>query len=165
MREEISLLVNQVGTHLQNRGWQVAVAESCTGGLLGSVLTAKPGSSAYFYGGVISYSNQAKVDFLGVNPGTLAEWGAVSEAVAREMAEGIRQQCGVELGVAITGIAGPTGGTSEKPVGRVWIALASGAETLARCEQLPGDRQEVRCTAVRSALKLVQDFLENPEII
>ncbi len=165
MREEISLLVNQVGTHLQNRGWRVAVAESCTGGLLGSVLTAKPGSSAYFYGGVISYSNQAKVDFLGVNPATLAKWGAVSEAVAREMAEGIRQKCGVELGVAITGIAGPTGGTSEKPVGQVWIALASWTETLARCGQCPGDRQQVRCMAVNSALKLVRDFLESMEKI
>ncbi len=161
MREEISLLVNQVGTHLQNRGLQVAVAESCTGGLLGSVLTEKSGSSAYFYGGVISYSNQAKVDFLGVNPATLAKWGAVSEAVAREMAEGIRQKCGVELGVAITGIAGPTGGTAEKPVGLVWIALASGAEALTLCKQFPGDRQQVRLAAVRSALIMVQDFLEN----
>lgn len=160
MREEISLVVNQVGIHLQNRGWQVAVAESCTGGWLGSVLTAQPGSSAYFYGGVISYSNQAKVDFLGVKPATLIKWGAVSEAVAREMAEGIRQKCGVELGIAITGIAGPTGGTAEKPVGLVWIGLASEAETLARCEHFPGDRQQIRCAAVRSALIMLQDYLE-----
>lgn len=160
MRQEITLLVTQVGRHLQNRGWQAAVAESCTGGLLGTLLTEQPGSSAYFYGGVICYSNQAKIDFLGVKPATLDRFGAVSEAAAREMAEGLRQKCGVPLCVAITGIAGPGGGTAHKPVGLVWMALTSPTKTLVRRECFPGDRPQVRLAAVRSALQLMLGLLE-----
>lgn len=159
MRDEIGFLVAQVGVSLQKKSWQIAVAESCTGGLLGTALTAVAGSSAYFYGGVISYSNQAKVDLLGVNPVTLSKWGAVSEAIAREMAFGIRKRCGVQLGVAITGIAGPEGGSGQKPVGLVWIALDSEEGTLVTKEQFTGDRTQIREASVLTALSLIQNFI------
>ena len=161
MKKELFRLTSIVGQQLKERGWRIAVAESCTGGLLGYILTAVPGSSEYFYGGVISYSNQAKMDLLGVNPGTLAKWGAVSELTAQEMAEGIRKQCHVQLGVAITGIAGPGGGSQHKPVGLVYLALASEGSTSVFKRQFSGNRSQVRQNSVLEALKLIQLYLES----
>jgi nicotinamide-nucleotide amidase len=117
-------LASVVGQLLQEKGETLAVAESCTGGGLGSLLTSVPGSSAYFIGGVISYDNQVKISLLGVSPEDLAQVGAVSDTVAKQMAQGVRSRLNTTWGLSITGIAGPDGGTKSKPVGLVYIGLA-----------------------------------------
>ncbi len=143
---------------LRRRGWRMASAESCTGGLIAAACTAVAGSSDWFERGFVSYSNAAKSQMLGVDAALIAEHGAVSEAVARAMAQGAVERAGVELGVAVTGIAGPGGATPGKPVGTVWLALAvrtpAGAVQLqAERLQLSGDRAAVRERTVRVALQ------------
>src|SRR5688572_19121825 len=138
------------------RGLHVAVAESCTGGLLGARLTAVPGSSAVVNGGVISYSNDVKQRVLGVARETLARHGAVSEQVAVEMAAGARTRVGAEIGIAITGVAGPGGGTPEKPVGLVWIAVDVEGSVRTHGSRFVGDRSEIRFRATQAALDLVR---------
>lgn len=132
----------------------LATAESCTGGLMAAVCTELAGSSAWFERGFVTYSNQAKMDLLGVAATTLAVHGAVSEAVARAMAEGALARAPVQAAVAVTGIAGPSGGSPDKPVGTVWLAWASsGSETVAQRVQLDGDRSQVRQQTVELALR------------
>lgn len=147
-----------VGGQLRDRGWTVATAESCTGGLLTARLTSVPGSSAWVRGGLIAYSNDVKVDALGVDPERLRADGAVSEAVARAMAEGVRARMATDIGVSITGIAGPDGGTDEKPVGTVWIAVA-GSRCDARRFLFPGDRTMVRQFSAAAALNMIRRHL------
>ncbi len=144
------------GDALQKRSWTVAVGESCTGGLLGAVLTAVPGSSAYVRGGVIAYDNQLKTDVLGVDPGLLASHGAVSAEVALAMARGARVHLGADVGIGITGVAGP-GSDSGKPAGLVFVAIASPAGE--RAVRLEGDhgREGNRASAVRAALQLLEE--------
>ena len=138
----------------------IAVAESCTGGLLGERITAIPGSSDVFAGGVIAYSNNVKLRELGVGRESIDRHGAVSEEVAREMASGVRARLGVDVGVAVTGIAGPGGGTPEKPVGLVWVAVQA-KELTARRFHLIGDRAEIRQRAAQAALEMVRRALSN----
>jgi nicotinamide-nucleotide amidase len=138
------------------RGFHIGVAESCTGGLLGARLTAIPGSSSVVEGGVIAYSNAVKTQLLGVSKESLEEHGAVSERVATEMAAGVRLRLGAEVGIAITGVAGPGGGTPEKPVGLVWISVDVNGATRAIGPRLIGDRAEVRYRATQAALDLVR---------
>jgi nicotinamide-nucleotide amidase len=143
---------------LRRRHWHLASAESCTGGLIAAACTAVAGSSDWFERGFVTYSNAAKSDMLGVDPALIAAHGAVSEPVARAMAEGAVQRAGVDLGVAVTGIAGPGGATPGKPVGTVWLALArrdasTGVQLRAELLQLQGDRAAVREQAVRRALR------------
>jgi len=145
-----------VGLKLSVGGYTLAVAESCTGGLLAQRLTDIPGSSKYFIEGVVTYANDAKVRALGVEPILLLEHGAVSAPVAEAMAEGIRRRAETDFGVSITGIAGPGGGTDEKPVGTVFIAIASEAGTEHRKLKLPGDRQLIRWRASQAALDLLR---------
>ena len=140
-------------------GYTIAVAESCTGGLLGARLTGIPGSSDVVLGGVIAYANQVKVALLGVDEGDLSTHGAVSEPVARQMAEGVRARLGSTIGLSITGVAGPGGGTPEKPVGTVWIAGALPEGTRALQLKLIGDREEIRRRATQSSLELVRRAL------
>ena len=148
-----------VGELLQRRGARVAVAESCTGGLIASRLTDVPGSSAYLHAGWVLYSNEAKV-MLGVAPGLIESHGAVSEPVAGAMAVAAREAAGVEFGVAVTGIAGPGGATPSKPVGTVCLALAGGPEPpRVRRVQLPGDRERVKFQASQAALDLLRRAL------
>jgi nicotinamide-nucleotide amidase len=137
----------------------VATAESCTGGLLGKMLTDIPGSSAYYRFGWITYANEAKEQLLGVPAVTLAEHGAVSEPVVRAMAEGARQRAQSVYALAISGIAGPDGGTAEKPVGTVCIALANPAVTEARTFLFPGDREFIRDRSAKMALSLLRYYL------
>lgn len=137
---------------LRAHGHSIAVAESCTGGLLGGRLTAIAGSSAQVLGGIIAYDNRIKVEQLGVNESMLAEHGAVSEPVARAMASGVRARFGAGVGVGITGIAGPGGGSAEKPVGTVWVAVDVGGVVHAVKPVLPGDRGEIRHRATQIAL-------------
>jgi nicotinamide-nucleotide amidase len=145
-----------VGLKLAVGGYTLAVAESCTGGLLAQRLTEVPGSSKYFIEGVVAYANEAKTRELGVEPMLLMEYGAVSAPVAEAMAEGIRKKAETDFGLSITGIAGPGGGTEEKPVGLVYIALAAEAGTEHRKLTLPGDRQLIRWRASQAALDLLR---------
>jgi nicotinamide-nucleotide amidase len=144
----------------RERRLTLGVAESCTGGLLGARLTAIPGSSDVLIGGVIAYSNSLKLSLLGVPSTALAEHGAVSEPVVRAMASGARTATGASIGVAITGIAGPGGGTEEKPVGTVWIASDFEGEVESRRLRLIGDRAEVRQRAAQAALDMVRRRLQ-----
>jgi len=145
-----------VGLKLVVGGYTVAVAESCTGGLVAQRLTEVPGSSKYFIEGVVAYANEAKTRELGVEPMLLLEHGAVSAPVAEAMAEGIRRKAQTDFGLSVTGIAGPGGGSEEKPVGLVYIALAAEAGTEHRKLTLPGDRQLIRWRASQAALDLLR---------
>src|SRR5262249_2226552 len=148
-----------VGGLLKDRSLTIAAAESCTGGLLSSRLTDVPGSSAYVQSGVVCYSNRSKVEWLGVPEGLIAEHGAVSEPVARAMAGGVRKRAGVNVGVGITGIAGPSGGTPEKPVGTVAIAVACGDAEQVRTFQFFGGRELVKFQSSQAALNMLRLML------
>jgi nicotinamide-nucleotide amidase len=148
-----------VGDALGLRGFTIAVAESCTGGLLASRLTDVPGSSRYVDRGVVCYSNRAKVESLNIPEALLAEHGAVSEPVALAMAEAIREQATATVGVGITGIAGPDGGTPEKPVGTVAIAVVAGRETRVRTFLFVGAREQVKFQATQAALNMLRLML------
>jgi nicotinamide-nucleotide amidase len=144
------------GQSLKRRGYTLATAESCTGGLLAGRITDVPGSSDYFLEGVVSYSNEAKIDLLGVPKELIEAHGAVSEEVAGAMAEGIRKRAGSTFGIGVTGIAGPGGGGDEKPIGLVYIALADDSQTATRKFIFPGDRQFIRTLSVNAALDMVR---------
>ena len=148
-----------VGYYLQMRGANIAVAESCTGGLLGERITRVSGSSRYFVGGAIVYDNEMKTLFANVPPMLIAQYGAVSKQVAEALAVGIRDECRATIGVGITGVAGPTGGTEEKPVGLVYIAVADGKRTEVVERRVPGDRDRIRWWATQQALDLVRRML------
>jgi competence/damage-inducible protein CinA-like protein len=145
-----------VGYYLQMRGATLAVAESCTGGLLADRITSISGSSRYFLGGAVVYSNELKTAFADVSKTLLAKHGAVSREVAVAMAEGIRKRCKATFGIGITGVAGPTGGSEQKPVGLVYHALASERETQVEERNFPGDRKRVRWFASQMALDMVR---------
>jgi len=153
-----------VGELLRERGATIATAESCTGGLVAHRITEVPGSSDYFEGGVVSYSNRAKVELLGVPEEVIERHGAVSEETARLMAQGIRERRRTTFGLSTTGIAGPTGGTPEAPVGRVFIALATKDHVEVRRYDLFGDRGQIKLLASEIALDRVRRFLlRNPD--
>jgi len=145
-----------VGYYLQMRDTSLAVAESCTGGLLAERITSVSGSSRYFLGGAVVYSNAMKTVFADVPPDLIERHGAVSREVASALAEGIRNRCGASLGLAITGVAGPTGGTEQKPVGLVFHALASEKGTQVEERKFPGDRTRIRWYASQQALDMVR---------
>jgi nicotinamide-nucleotide amidase len=151
-----------VGELLRTRGLRVAVAESCTGGLLASRLTDVPGSSAYVERGVVCYSDRAKVELLGVPEDVLAAHGAVSEPVARLMAAGVRARAGTQVGIGVTGIAGPGGGSPEKPVGTVAVAVQIDDDVRVRTFTLFGDRTQVKFRATQAALNMLRLMLANP---
>jgi CDP-diacylglycerol--glycerol-3-phosphate 3-phosphatidyltransferase len=157
MDEAADTAGRELGQLLRKGGLTVSVAESCTGGLVGKLITDQPGSSAYFLGGVIAYSDQVKVDQLGVAPALLKRVGAVSSEVAKAMAEGARSRFGTDLGVGVTGIAGPDSDGSEKPVGLTYIAVASAQATGAREFRFSGDRASNRRQAALQALKMLAE--------
>ena len=145
-----------VATGLLARGWTVATGESCTGGMLASRLVDRPGSSAYVAGGVVAYSNEAKTALLGVPADMIATHGAVSPEVARALADGARARFGADVGVGITGVAGPDGGTEAKPVGYVCVCVTTGdGLVLARDRQLPGGRADVRERSTDAGMHLI----------
>jgi nicotinamide-nucleotide amidase len=148
-----------VGQLLRERGYRIAVAESCSGGLLSSRLTDIAGSSEYFDRGAVCYSNQAKIDWLGVAEADLAAYGAVSEPVARAMAAGIRERTGAHIGIGITGIAGPGGGSEEKPVGTVVIAVVTPEDERVRTLQLFGGRDLIKFQSAQGAMNLLRLML------
>jgi nicotinamide-nucleotide amidase len=146
----------------RDRSLTIATAESCTGGLLGARITAIPGSSDVYHGGVVAYDNSVKTKLVGVSDVSLQEHGAVSEQVAREMAEGCARVLGTRIGIGITGVAGPGGGTAEKPVGTVWIAVAGVGETRALGRVYVGDREEIRLRATQASLDQLRRALALP---
>jgi nicotinamide-nucleotide amidase len=148
-----------VGNLLKIKKLTIALAESCTGGMLGEMITRIPGSSEYFQGGVISYSAKVKEDLLKVPPEAIKKYGEVSEQVARLMAEGVRINCHSDIGISITGIAGPGGATKKKKVGLVYMALADGKKTITHKHQLFGNRQLVRLRSARRALNILRMYL------
>jgi len=148
-----------VGNLLKTKKLKVAVAESCTGGMLGEMITRIPGSSKYFQGGVISYSAKVKEDLLKVPPEVITKHGEVSKEVAQLMAEGARRCCHSDIGISITGIAGPGGETEKKKVGLVYMALADSKKTITQKHQLFGNRQLIRLRASRRALNMLRMYL------
>jgi nicotinamide-nucleotide amidase len=155
---ELQELAQALAGHLQATGRRLVTAESCTGGWIAKVCTDLPGSSHWFLGGAVTYANEAKSRLLGVDESLLRDEGAVSEAVVRAMASGALDRLGGDLSVAVSGIAGPAGGSAAKPVGTVWLAWAQrhpdgGVEVTTACERWPGDREAVRRWTVRRALQ------------
>jgi nicotinamide-nucleotide amidase len=154
-------LAARLGKALKERGLVVAVAESCTGGWLGQAITSVPGSSEWFDRGFVTYSNAAKQEMLGVKRETLTRFGAVSEEVAREMAAGALEHSHADLAASITGVAGPDGGTPDKPVGTVFFAFGSNFEPFVTMERrFHGDREVVRHESVAAALKGLVELVE-----
>ena len=150
---ELEQLAARAGAALEQCEWLLVTAESCTGGWLGQVVTSIPGSSRWYERGYVTYSNAAKQELLDVTPAILSAHGAVSEQVALAMVEGALHHSHAHIAVAITGVAGPDGGTATKPVGMVWLAwVVRGEPASARCFVFPGDRAQVRQAAVRAAL-------------
>ena len=158
MKESIE---TKVGQMLREKGLLLAVAESCTGGLISHRITSVAGSSDYFSGGIVAYANEVKVAMLGVREMTLAENGAVSTAVAKEMAEGVLRKLNADVAIATTGIAGPGGGTATKPVGLVFIALATEGEAEVRPFRFNGDRMSIKRVASDAALEMIYNSLLN----
>jgi nicotinamide-nucleotide amidase len=158
--EEGADLAEVVLSACRRMGLRIAVAESCTGGMLGARLTAVAGSSDVFLGGVIAYDNAVKREVLGVSDGDLEEHGAVSEEVASAMAVAVKRLLKSDIGIGITGVAGPGGGTAAKPVGMVWVSM-DGAEVRTRCLRLFGTREEVRQRAAQAALDMIRHSLAN----
>ena len=148
---------------LTTRGWTAATAESCTGGLVAGAITDIAGSSGWFERGFVTYSNEAKIELLGVRPETLDRFGAVSEQTAREMVSGALERSRADIAVAVTGIAGPSGGTADKPVGLVWFAWGvRGGVVEAVSHHFPGDRAAVREASVAVALDGILDRAASP---
>lgn len=157
----LTSLLKKLAPQLLQREQRIASAESCTGGWLGKAVTDLEGSSAWFECSIVSYSNQAKQDFLGVGLHTLDQHGAVSQPVVKEMVLGLLDRCSADLGVSISGVAGPGGGSDDKPVGTVWIAWARPGRLIEAMRfQFDGDRHAVRLQAVYEALNGIQRLLD-----
>ena len=157
----LTKLAEEVGAALKARGLMLATAESCTGGWVGEAITAIPGSSHWYDRGFITYTNESKHEMLGVSADTLARCGAVSEAVVREMVAGTLNNSHAQVALAISGVAGPGGGSAEKPVGTVWLAWGRKDGPVTSAKYLySGDRREIRRQAVETALRGVLDRLE-----
>ncbi|MBW8011879.1 MAG: CinA family protein [Chloroflexi bacterium] len=149
-----------IGSKLRKKGLRLAVAESCTGGLIGHRITNVPGSSTYYMGSVTAYAYDAKVRLLGVSWKTLETYGAVSEETVSEMALGVRRALASDLGLSVSGIAGPGGGTPEKPVGYVCLGLSSAQDSFTRTYHFEGDRSAVKEQSAEAALQFLLDYLE-----
>ena len=153
-------LEHQIGLLLRERGLKLSLAESCTGGLLGDRITNLSGSSEYFWGSLVTYAYEAKVALLHVSWDTLRSRGAVSRETVLEMARGAREALSTDIAVSVSGIAGPGGGTEEKPVGTTWISLVAEDGEWARTFQFAGDRLQNKASAADAALQLLLDYLE-----
>ncbi len=152
--------LEQLAKLAQQHGWVLATAESCTGGGIAKAITELPGSSAWFSCGLVTYSNLAKINLLGVQPKDLESLGAVSETVVKAMVAGACNQGSADFAVATTGIAGPGGGSPEKPVGQVWLGWGSAQEQQTLCCQFSGDRHQIREASIDQALQALLDYLK-----
>lgn len=151
--------LNQIAKILTRKKLTISVCESCTGGMLGSIITQVPGSSQYFSGGIIAYSNEVKQKTVGVKPATLRKYGSVSAEVVREMAQGVRKRFKSDIGIGITGIAGPSGGSKKKPVGLVFISLSYNKMIFVEKYLFKGNRDRIRKKACKQALVLLNHLL------
>lgn len=152
-------LEKAIGGLLRKKGWTLSIAESCTGGLICDRITDISGSSDYFMGGMVNYSNESKEKHLRVPMKDIKRHGAVSPQVAEKMAQGVRKAFGTTFGLSTTGIAGPTGGTKEKPVGLIYIAISDGKRTIVEEEKLKGSRREIKRESTNRSLKYLYDFI------
>jgi nicotinamide-nucleotide amidase len=150
---------------LKEKNLTLSVAESCTGGLISHLLTQVPGSSVYFERGIVAYSNRSKQELLGIKPETLGKHGAVSSAVAREMATGIRKKTDTDLGLSVTGIAGPEGGSIEKPVGLVYFGLASPKQYYCKSHRFVGSREAIKMKSALAGLNMLRQYLVRGNVI
>ncbi len=154
-----------IGDHLRERGWTLSIAESCTGGLICDRITDFPGSSDYFMGGMVNYSNESKEKHLGVPMNEIKRYGAVSPQVVKKMAQGVRKAFGTTFGLSTTGVAGPTGGTKRSPVGRVFIGLAAGRKTWVKKLDLKGNRREIKRKTFEISLELFSEILTHKNFL
>ncbi len=152
-------ILDKISIILKDKSLKIATAESCTGGLISHTFTNISGSSEYFDRGIISYNNKAKTELLDVSEDSLNRYGAVSEQVAKEMAEGVRKKSNVDIGIATTGIAGPTGGTEDKPVGLVYIAISTFDNTIVKRFQFYGTRLENKKSTCNASLKMLLESI------
>ncbi|OGO18497.1 MAG: hypothetical protein A2Z14_19860 [Chloroflexi bacterium RBG_16_48_8] len=150
----------QVGCALKERRWTLAIAESCTGGLVGHRITEVPGSSDYFIGGIIAYAYETKEKFLGVEPETLETYGAVSEETIVQMAQGVRKVFDVDVGIAVTGIAGPASDLTDKPVGLTWVAVSTAEGVVTESHHWTGDRSSNKLQSAEAALQLALRIIQ-----
>lgn len=155
----MSKLLNDIAGSLIKKKLSLSVCESCTGGMLGTLITSEPGSSKYFCGGVIAYSDEVKQRVVGVRQATLRKYGAVSAEVAREMAQGVLKRFRANISISITGIAGPTGGTKKKPVGLVYLCVATRQHVSVENRVFKGSRNQIRREACDKALRLLKRVL------
>jgi len=155
----LNSLEKAIGDRLRKKGWTLAIAESCTGGLISDRITNVPGSSDYFEGGMVTYSNESKTGHLGIPLEYIKKYGAVSPQVAKKMAQGVRKAFHTTFGLSTTGVAGPTGGTRRSPVGRVFIGLSNGRWTWVRREDLKGSRREIKRKATQRSLEFLYEIL------
>jgi PncC family amidohydrolase len=160
MQKNLRKLLEDIGILLREKEWTISTAESCTGGLVGSFLTSVPGSSDYFIGGVIAYSNEIKTDLLSVSPSTLKKFGTVSEETVGEMANGVKKLLKTDVGISISGIAGPTGGTEKKPVGTVALGVDIPQKIITNMVHLEGNRNNIRKSAAIKLLEVLKNLLE-----
>ena len=157
---------NSLSELLTAKSLTISVAESCTGGLIGHLITSIPGSSEYFMGGIISYSNQAKCDLLRVSPDTLDRYGAVSDQTAKEMAMGVKERFKSDIGLSVSGIAGPDGGSDEKPVGTVFMGFCFGNDEPCSVKYLfKGNREEIKQQTAETALENIRRYLNGDSFI
>ncbi len=159
------IMKNSLSNLLITRSLTISVAESCTGGLIGHLITSTSGSSAYFMGGIISYSNQAKCDLLGVSPETLEKYGAVSDQTAKEMAAGVKERFKSDIGLSVTGIAGPDGGSIEKPVGTVFMGFLFDNEPCSIRYLFKGSREEIKHQTAETALENIKRYLNGDSFV
>jgi PncC family amidohydrolase len=152
-------LERTIGNLLREKGWTLSIAESCTGGLICDRITNVPGSSDYFMGGMVTYSNESKTEHLGIPSGFIKKYGAVSSQVARKMAQGVRKTFHTNFGLSTTGVAGPTGGTKRSPIGRVFIGICDGKRTWVKKRDLKGSRSEIKKKATEEALQFLHERL------
>jgi nicotinamide-nucleotide amidase len=159
-------LEKTIGSHLRKRGWTLSIAESCTGGLICDRITDVSGSSDYFMGGMVNYSNESKARHLGIPLDYIRKHGAVSPQVAKKMAQGVRKTFHTTFGLSTTGVAGPTGGTKRSPVGRVFIGIAEGNRTWVKKLDLKGSRRDIKKQAAKSGLEFFHKMLERtPQVL
>jgi nicotinamide-nucleotide amidase len=151
-----------IGDLLREKGWTLSIAESCTGGLICDRITNVSGSSDYFMGGMVNYSNESKANHLGIPPDDIKKYGAVSPQVAKKMARGVRKTFNTTFGLSTTGVAGPTGGTKRSPVGRVFIGIAKGNRTWVKKEDFRGGRRHIKKQAAKSSLEFLHKMLKRP---
>lgn len=156
---ERNFLEKTIGDYLRNKGWTLSIAESCTGGLISDRITDVSGSSDYFMGGMVNYSNESKAKHLGIPSDYIKRYGAVSPQVAKKMAQGVKKTFNTTFGLSTTGVAGPTGGTKRSPVGRVFLGLATGRKVWVKKLDLKGNRREIKKKATEKSLEFFYEIL------